>query len=539
MKKLKAFAALLLSTVTVFTTSAPVLASDDASDATSAVVAQETTEVEAENTCINTVEELYAVVEKAKTGHNANEVNVSRNIKLSPTVVTESKVYDAKTPVMATLKAALAANANLAVFGVLFPAMPVTDDGLLYMYALNPYEYSIPMGAMPVTSAPADTAVIFQFPLNFGRADSRLFQKFVAAVKINGQMVQVSQPQYITNPEILATHTKPYNPIVKGFQISSMWNVHTEGNGGPYTTYGMPVIKLIASLNPASVTVNPYAQIPDSHPIPHNEFALNCFNQAGVNALVADATSLALGSGQAFIIGNEVNERQRYYMSYVGDDTFVREYYQAFRVAYNAIKSQNANARVFISVTQDWNRNRPGDAIMYTDGKDFCDIFNSYINMEGNIDYGISLHPYTVPLTYAKFWDMSGCANGGYMANQIKSNAMFSFQNMSIVTNYLTQPAFLNQYGQPRYFMIDEIGVSALQGADVQAAALATLWVSYVTNPYIHELIYCNGADMSTNPTLSGISLDMWNSFGTPSEATYLQWAMNFMHISNWTQVIR
>ena len=542
MKKLKAFAALLLSAVTVVSSAVPVLASDATADTTAeTAVISEVEEEVAATTCVTTVEELVAVIDAAKTetgmmeAYN-NYAAMSRTFN-APTVVTTQKTYDAA--VVANFQAALAQDANTALLGVTFPAMPVSDDGVVYVYALNPYEYAIPMGAQPIAAAPANTSILFNFPLGFGTANTRLYQKFVAAVKIGGKVVQVSAPQYITNPEVLATHTKPYVPIVKGLQRTSMWNVNIDGMGINYPTYGMQVIKICASLNPASVTVNPYAQIPDSAPIPHNEFALNAFNQAGVNALALDSSILACGSGQAFIIGNEVNERQRYYMSFQGDQTFVKEYYQAFRVCYNAIKSQNANARVFISITQDWNRNRPGDVKMYVDGKDFCDIFNAYICSEGNIDYGISFHPYTVPLTYAKYWDMSGCANGAYMANQVKSGAMISFQNMSLLTGYLTQPQFFNPAGQPRYFIIDEIGVSAMQGADVQAAALATLWASYVSNPFVHELIYCDGADMSTNPSLSGQSAAMWDALGTPNEAAYMQWAMSYLGISNWSQVIR
>ena len=58
--------------------------------------------------------------------------------------------------------------------------------------------------------------------------------------------------------------------------------------------------------------------------------------------------------GENWIIGNEVNVRTWNYMAWTDWENYIREYAQAFRVAYNAIMSTNANARVYVCIDQYW-----------------------------------------------------------------------------------------------------------------------------------------------------------------------------------------
>lgn len=98
-----------------------------------------------------------------------------------------------------------------------------------------------------------------------------------------------------------------------------------------------------------------------------------------------------------WLIGNEVNNRIWNYMAWTDWDTYIREYEQVFRVAYNAIKSESANAQVYICLEQDWDRNRPTshqEYYEYIDAKDFIQKFNENIRKTGNIDWGVSEHPY-------------------------------------------------------------------------------------------------------------------------------------------------
>ena len=231
------------------------------------------------------------------------------------------------------------------------------------------------------------------------------------------------------------------------------------------------------------------------------------------------------------------------YMMWTDWDMYVREYAQAFRVSYNAIKSQNANARVFICIDQNWDRNRRAghkEYYEYMDGKDFLARFNALIASEGNIDWGVAQHPYPVPLTYAKFWDMSECRNGAYMAEQIASGKMVSFQNLSLFTDYLQRPEMLSPSGNVRHVILSEIGIVNAQGPEVQAATIFAAYMAAKRNPFVEEIIYLLALSEPTIDTrLSGQSQVVYDSLGTVNETVYDAWAKAVIGISDWSQIIR
>lgn len=84
------------------------------------------------------------------------------------------------------------------------PEIPASDDGVLYLFEMQPYEYAVAPTAVPVASAPASLTPAFTVPYT----GTRLYTKLGLAVKSGGQNVLIANPQYITNPELLATHTK-------------------------------------------------------------------------------------------------------------------------------------------------------------------------------------------------------------------------------------------------------------------------------------------------------------------------------------------
>ena len=90
-------------------------------------------------------------------------------------------------------------------YTAVLPELPASDDGALYLFELQPFEYAAAPEAVPVASAPASLTPVFTVPYT----DTRLYTKLALAVKSGGQNVLIANPQYIANPELLATHTKP------------------------------------------------------------------------------------------------------------------------------------------------------------------------------------------------------------------------------------------------------------------------------------------------------------------------------------------
>ncbi len=146
-----------------------------------------------------------------------------------------------------------------------------------------------------------------------------------------------------------------------------------------------------------------------------------------------------------WIIGNEVNVRSTWnYMKYVDIDTYAREYARAVRLFYNGIKSFNANARIYISLDQQWNRNLSSDSSY--DSRDLMDAFNECIKEEGNIQWGLAHHPYSYPMTWPKFWELTGEA--GEMVQESEDTSMVTIYNIDVVTNYLQKEEYLMPDGE-------------------------------------------------------------------------------------------
>lgn len=432
---------------------------------------------------------------------------------------------------------------NTISYEAVLSVIPVNDDGFLYLYEMQPYEYTVSLSAEPVAKAPVSLTPRFTIPFTA----ARLYQKLGLAIKSGGQNVLIAYPQYITNPEMLAQYTKPRQKrTLKSEQGKDFCNLNLSGNiagvlAGKYTT------AQVMNEGHDQVITNPYsrtsAKSGDSHPVRSRYYMLNASEPAGITAITNELSLCAASSTvENFIIGNEVNTRTWNYMIWTDWDSYVREYVQAFRIAYNAIKSQNANARVFVCIDQVWDRNSSPDTKEYyevMDSKDFLCIFNRMIASEGNIDWGIAQHPYTAPLTYAKFWDMSGCRNGGYMMEQVSSGKVVTFQNLSLLTDYMQSPEMLSPTGKVRHLILSEIGLTNAQGSDVQAAALYASYIAAKNNPYVEEIIYLlTYSEPRIDTRLSGQAQLVYNSLGTVNETAYDAWAKAFIGISDWSQVI-
>lgn len=435
------------------------------------------------------------------------------------------------------------ADASTIKYSATLTGVPNTDDGILYLYQLKTYEYAVPAGALPVATAAASTKVSMTIPLGGRESNGRLYAKYALVAKQGGANVILGAPQYISNPEILAAFTHREARPAKATQHDELTNLYINGSGEANmpTAFCKHTVQVLC--RGGNIVTNPKAAAPDAHPVVPQTFMMNAANDSGIEGLVKDMTNYAAnGKGQDFIIGNEVNERMWNYMAWTSWEDYMNEYVQAFRVCYTAIKSMNADAKVYISLDQNWNRNRPvghGEYYSYMDCADFLNAFAALINAGGNIDWDLAIHPYTVPLTYAKFWDMSGAPDGAYCAKQIKNNSMMSFQNMSVVSAHMAKAGMKNRSGKTRDIIINEFGVSNAQGADVQAATLCAAYYAFSKNANITQFMYLSNAGYGVDSTLSPKALEVFNALGTPNEATYMNWAKSYIGISNWGQVIR
>lgn len=487
------------------------------------------------------------------------------------------------------------------------PGIPQSDSDDIYLFALNTYETSLPEGAEPIDTYRIEkTKASFEFyaNLNNRQANSRMFKKFVVAAKVDGKYKIISRSRYITNPEAVAKYNV-YTPAssIKGLLVDpnrlnsgeledlgvkqAAYNIpfskitgqttsgnyptiHYTYNGKTYAIDGQSVAEydiVFGSLSRKGIRVTAILlndmnyEYPELvHPrsrsgstAPYVMF--NGAEEAGIDAIAAISTFLAerySGTGHGtvsnWVIANEINARKQWnYMEYTDVYTYSKEYAQAFRVFYNAIKSVNASAEVYMPLDQTWNRNHNDNNY---DARDIIDNFNAIIKEKGNIDWQVAYHPYPVPLTNAAFWN-----TGAYFKKLTVDSvdtAMINMKNVHVVTDYLQREAFLTDSGEARHVLLSEQGFTSSSGGEgVQAAAFAYAYYLAEANSHINGFLLNRQTD-APEEVAQGLAFGLSHSNGahkqiynvfkkidTAESASATEFAKSILGISDWSSVIK
>lgn len=478
--------------------------------------------------------------------------------------------------------------------------IPASDDKYYYLFALNTYENGITSESEALAKEYKDNEARLTVSLNYNHSNSRLFKKFVVAVKKDGEFVQVSRPKYITNPEAIARYASVYQPpaSIKGLLVdpnklrgnelddlgvkqaayniplsrllgpttSSVYpTINYTYNGKTYTLNGQVVAEydlVFSTLTAKGITTTAillnsgataYQQL--IHPnarsgstAPYCMF--NGAEESGVEYMAAIGTFLAErysdsrhGRVSNWIIANEINARKEWnYMAHTDIGTYVEEYAKAFRVFYNAIKSVSGSARVYLCIDQQWDRDLKNNPNY--DGRDILDEFNRNITSKGNIDWGVAQHPYNVPLTETRVWKSSK-----YVKHSVNTS-MITMENIEVLTDYMQQPQFLNPGGEVRSILLSEQGYSSQAGEAVQAAAFAYAYYRAQANPHIDGFLLNRETD-APEEVGQGLSFglnhvggahkqiyDVFKYIDTPQHGEHTEFAKSIIGISSWNEIM-
>lgn len=497
---------------------------------------------------------------------------------------------------------------KIAISGTL-DGIPESDDNKIYLFSLATYESTISDGAEPIISTDIqwDHTFRFRVNLNYNQSNSRLYDKFVVAVLQNGTYTIISAPRYVTNPEAIAAYTYSYPEAasIKGLLVNpfmletseledlgvkqAVYNipignilgqttnaiyptVYYTYNGQTYAFNGQVVAEydyIFSSLTSKGIiisavllnnwnssyldAIHPNARTVVSTPY----YMYNGNTEAGVELLAAVGSFLAsrysgtqYGQVVNWIIGNEIDARIEWnYYPTTDVTTYTTEYAEAFRVFYNAIKSINSCARVYMPITSTWNRNL-GDSVGY-DGRDILDAFNEVMSAGGNIDWGLSHHPYPVPLTNAAFWDMPTAYKNMNLIQHNVDTPMINMGNLEVLTDYLCQEEFLTDDGEVRSIVLGELGFTVLSGGEgVQAAAFAYAYYVAEANQHIDAMLLSGETDIAEE-VAQGLAVGLSDANGnhrqiynvykqidTANSASATEFAKSIIGISSWSDVI-
>ena len=485
--------------------------------------------------------------------------------------------------------------------------IPKSDDRRLYIFNMPIYSSTLAEGQKPLTSVrKSDDRFSFTFNLNYKQADTRLFDKFAVGIKLNGEYLLLSNQSYITNPEARAQYQYNYPKAasIKGLLVDpyklsggelqnlgvkqAAYNIMLGRIVGPTSSANYPTIyynyagktyafdgQVVAEydivfsrltqlgIQTTAILLNDWdsSHLDLIHPQARSAgkcqyYMFNAADKAGVDYLAAAATFLAerysgTSHGQVvnWVVANEINARSAWnYYPAVDVQTYSEVYADGFRVFYNAIKSVNANAKVYMPIDQTWNRNLKGGDY---DGRDVLDYFNAYLKEYGNIDWDLSHHPYPVPLTHAAFWNMPSNYRRMNLIRNSADTPMVTMTNIHVVTDYLQREEFLNPDGESRSVTLSELGFTSTSGEAVQAAAFAYAYYIAEANSHIDALLLNRqtdaGAELAQGLALGidhpdGTHKQIYTVFkyidtGQSKEVT--EFAKGIIGISSWSEVIR
>ena len=429
-------------------------------------------------------------------------------------------------------------------------------DGKVYVFEQQTYEDSLDGRSDYIASADALSSSTATIPLNFGSTSDRLYSKFVLASFDGTSYKAISEPHYITNPEAVAKNTEAFKtPLTKkGLNIEidmlddafdlGVKHVTTNiafsqimGTGIDYEYDGKTYHfnkaivedydRTISALSNKGMTVTVIIlnDWNDSRPdliYPGTKKSSNAFyymfnaaNQAGYEQTRAIAAFLAdhysgknpdYGKVSNWIIGNEINNQQWNYMDLTN---YVKAYQKAFRVFYTAIKSTNANDRVYFSLDYNWMNEIDGK-VKYG-GKEIVDSFNSIANNQGQMDWGLAYHPYPCPMTEPEFWDDP--QSTGLFTNDFNS-PVINFANLNVLTDYFNQEALKAPSGNVRHIILTEQGFTSYSPTrgnipEIQAAAYAYSYYIVDSNPYIDAYTVSRQVD-APSEAKQGLKFGLW-----------------------------
>ena len=481
--------------------------------------------------------------------------------------------------------------------------LAISDDGYYYLFEEKVYDTGL-AGHDYIIEEMKDVDLTFSVNLNYNTVNSRLCSKFVVAVKKDGKFMAISRPQFITNPEAIAKYNLSVENASskKGLLVDpeKLRGSELEDLGVKHAAYNIPLSRIMGNTSNAyyptvyytyngrsyafngqiiaeydyvfSTLTNKGISITaiilnDIHPgymeLIHPKarsggrapyYAFNATDEGGTEYIAAIGSFLASrysggghGKVTSWVIGNEINARNEWnYIEYMDTANYVNEYAKAFRVFYNSIVSVNGNARVYISLDQQW-----GKSLYSTGGyasKDILDEFNRNIKAAGNINWGVAYHPYNYPLTSAKAWSTSGKA-GSYVLDS-ETTPVITIKNIHVLTNYLQKDDLRTDSGEVRHVTLSEMGYTSSAGQDLQAASFVYAYKVIEANQYIDNMLFSRETDAASEvaqglalgiSTQGGGHKSIYNAFkyvDTAESAAYTDFALRVIGVSSWSEVI-
>ncbi len=436
------------------------------------------------------------------------------------------------------------------------PLIPSSDDAYLYLFRARSWEEDADViTGEPVTRGRKDREWETEFPYR----DAYLFERFVPALRVDGNYVQVGKSVYLSNPEALAGNQDDYpqTESKKGLLLdpTMVWTEELTDLNVKHAIYNIPLSHIMgettdqtfpsipftyggknyvfngAAINGydglftyltdkgmtvTAVVLNDWNEaFPELiHPEARNQesdayyYMFNTAEEEGVRTLEAVASFLAQrysdgkhGMVHSWVIANEINQKRIWnYMETRDVQHYVVEFEKSLRIFYQAVKSHYAQGQVYFSIDNAWNSNE-GDNSVFFNGRDVLEAFNEAALAHGNYDWGIAIHPYPEPLTRVNYWSQK--------YDKTIDAPYLSIMNLNVLTDLLSKESFLDRKGEVRSVTITELGFSSGSGERLQAAAFAYCYHVVEANPYVDAFLMNRQTD-APEEVMAGLAFGVY-----------------------------
>ncbi len=436
------------------------------------------------------------------------------------------------------------------------PLIPSSDDAYLYLFRARSWEEDADViTGEPVTRGRKDREWETEFPYR----DAYLFERFVPALRVDGNYVQVGKSVYLSNPEALAGNQDDYpqTESKKGLLLdpTMVWTEELTDLNVKHAIYNIPLSHIMgettdqtfpsipftyggknyvfngAAINGydglftyltdkgmtvTAVVLNDWNEaFPELiHPEARNQesdayyYMFNTAEEEGVRTLEAVASFLAQrysdgqhGMVHSWVIANEINQKRIWnYMETRDVQHYVVEFEKSLRIFYQAVKSNYAQGQVYFSIDNAWNSNE-GDNSVFFNGRDVLEAFNEAALAHGNYDWGIAIHPYPEPLTRVNYWSQK--------YDKTIDAPYLSIMNLNVLTDLLSKESFLDRKGEVRSVTITELGFSSGSGERLQAAAFAYCYHVVEANPYVDAFLMNRQTD-APEEVMAGLAFGVY-----------------------------
>ena len=263
-----------------------------------------------------------------------------------------------------------------------------------------------------------------------------------------------------------------------------------------------------------------------------------------------------------WLVGNEVNDNLQYhYMNPCDMQTYVKAYYEEFKLFYDIIKKHDKEAVVYIPLEHRW---QTANTMTDYGGRWFLEYFHELELAENrDMDWGVAWHPYPYPLgdpdtlddgDYPTIDTDETPSYGGEVTLDY-TTPIISMKNIDILTDYLKEN-LLTKKGKVRPVILSEVGYTSFsvvvgENEAKQAANLAYAYYKAESNPYIKALIirsHCDEFEGSPyfqfglrhgieNPTKK-MSYDVYKTLGTDEGMKYDRMLLSVLGADDWNEII-